>query len=61
MDEGYKDTHDGLYHRSGDLEINQFLSFVNQRLHHPSVYYKIGVYVQGWDVAKDFIKVFRSL
>jgi len=30
-------------------------------LHHRSLYYKISVYVQGWDVAKDFIKVFRSI
>jgi len=25
------------------------------------IYHEIGVYVQGWDVAKDFIKVFRSI
>lgn len=24
-------------------------------------YHEIGVYVQGWDVAKDFIKIFRNL
>ena len=25
------------------------------------IYHEVGVYVRGWDVAKDFIKVFRSL